>query len=152
MLYEPVPSGADLPPPQSVDLSALLLYIHEFFDALGPEELRKRGAREDKPVGHAGIPTPDTSITMAVIDALHSFRPSPSLRSVRCAWSRPSSTRSARPRAATCTSSRGTFRAPTSIQRIGDKKGGDAGRCVVCPPGLLLLFYTSEVCYARVFV
>jgi hypothetical protein len=35
---------------QSVDLAALLLYIHEFFDELGPEELRKRGAREDKPV------------------------------------------------------------------------------------------------------
>ena len=40
--------------PQSVDLSALLLYIHEFFDALGPEELRKRGAREDKPVRGKG--------------------------------------------------------------------------------------------------
>ena len=39
---------------QSVDLSALLLYIHEFFDALGPEELRKRGAREDKPVRGGG--------------------------------------------------------------------------------------------------
>ena len=39
---------------QSVDLSALLLYIHEFFDALGPEELRKRGAREDKPVRGKG--------------------------------------------------------------------------------------------------
>jgi hypothetical protein len=35
---------------QSVDLSMLLLTIHQFFDVLGPEELRKRGAREDKPV------------------------------------------------------------------------------------------------------
>ncbi|GAX77872.1 hypothetical protein CEUSTIGMA_g5314.t1 [Chlamydomonas eustigma] len=35
---------------ESVDLAALLLYIHDFFDELGPEELRKRGAREDKPV------------------------------------------------------------------------------------------------------
>ena len=43
-----------LPCSQTVDLAALLLYIHEFFDALGPEELRKRGAREDKPVCGGG--------------------------------------------------------------------------------------------------
>ncbi|KAG1675584.1 hypothetical protein FOA52_014172 [Chlamydomonas sp. UWO 241] len=35
---------------ESVDLRALLLHIHQFFEALGPEELRRRAASEDKPV------------------------------------------------------------------------------------------------------
>ncbi|KAG1659479.1 hypothetical protein FOA52_005506 [Chlamydomonas sp. UWO 241] len=35
---------------ESVDLRSLLLHIHQFFEELGPEELRRRGAREDKPV------------------------------------------------------------------------------------------------------
>jgi len=29
---------------------AVLLSVHNFFDALGGEEIRKRGAREDKPL------------------------------------------------------------------------------------------------------
>jgi hypothetical protein len=35
---------------QDIDLHALLLSIHEFFEALGGEEIRRRGAREDKPL------------------------------------------------------------------------------------------------------
>jgi hypothetical protein len=35
---------------QHINLRALLLYIHKFFDTLGGEEIRRRGAREDKPL------------------------------------------------------------------------------------------------------
>ncbi len=35
---------------QHIDLRALLLSVHKFFDALGGEEIRRRGAREDKPL------------------------------------------------------------------------------------------------------
>uniref|UniRef100_A0A7S0RW58 TOG domain-containing protein n=1 Tax=Chlamydomonas leiostraca TaxID=1034604 RepID=A0A7S0RW58_9CHLO len=35
---------------EEIDLPSLLLAIHAFFDALGGEELRRRGAREDKPL------------------------------------------------------------------------------------------------------
>jgi cytoskeleton-associated protein 5 len=31
-------------------MQAVLLSVHTFFDALGGEEIRKRGAREDKPL------------------------------------------------------------------------------------------------------
>mmetsp|Transcript_2244 Transcript_2244/g.5019 ORF Transcript_2244/g.5019 Transcript_2244/m.5019 type:complete len:616 (+) Transcript_2244:33-1880(+) len=34
----------------NIDVRALLLAIHAFFDALGGEEIRRRGAREDKPL------------------------------------------------------------------------------------------------------
>lgn len=35
---------------QDIQLGRLLLAIHEFFSALGPEEIRRRGAKEDKPL------------------------------------------------------------------------------------------------------
>ena len=38
------------PSAQHIDLRALLLSVHKFFDALGGEEIRRRGARKDKPL------------------------------------------------------------------------------------------------------
>ncbi|GFH32238.1 uncharacterized protein HaLaN_31425, partial [Haematococcus lacustris] len=35
---------------ETIDLHVLLLAVHKFFDALGGEEIRRRGAREDKPL------------------------------------------------------------------------------------------------------
>jgi cytoskeleton-associated protein 5 len=35
---------------QAVDVSAVLLSIHSYFEDLGVEEIRARGAREDKPL------------------------------------------------------------------------------------------------------
>lgn len=35
---------------QTINLNELLLRIHNFFDSLGGEEIRRRGAREDKPL------------------------------------------------------------------------------------------------------
>lgn len=51
-LHAHAPSHQSHPyvPLQSIDLSVLLLAVHKFFDALGSEEIRRRGAREDKPL------------------------------------------------------------------------------------------------------
>lgn len=43
--------AAPRPPyPQFVDVSALLTALHNFFETLGVDEIRRRGAREDKPL------------------------------------------------------------------------------------------------------
>jgi hypothetical protein len=36
--------------PQDVDLATVLLGVHEFFQALGIDEIRQRGTADDKPL------------------------------------------------------------------------------------------------------
>ena len=38
------------PPPQGVDLGALLLSVHDFFLFLGVDEIRRRSSSDDKPL------------------------------------------------------------------------------------------------------